>query len=423
MEFIIWGAGRRGELLLSKLGINNVKAFIDSNPSKIGTTVNGIPVIDYDCYTHNYNNHFIIVSNLVGTDDVENFLISNNNYRYFILSNTPQELLGRGRIDILNNLPFLFDINRRNYIYGISLFGILLYEKLKSMGGEVYLVPSESEIDKRKEIFKEEFTNNYKVIIDDIEPCNVFRTVKEDKLFNKMHNVFDCYDFSYQIPEYRHLELKRFNNIHSGKRAFIVATGPSLDIKDLDKLNKHNEISFSMNRIYDCFDSTNWRPDYYFISDDLMYKQNQDKVENLTIDNVFITDVSLQDYKINKNYYRFYHDNSSYKYIGHRFSDDVTICTWSYGSVLHIVMQFAVNMGIKELYLIGVDFNYSLKNNHFYKNEIGIQNIFDKENVYAGYLAAKQYADSHGIKIYNATRGGKLEVFPRVDFDSLFVND
>lgn len=86
-------------------------------------------------------------------------------------------------------------------------------------------------------------------------------------------------------------------------------------------------------------------------------------------------------------------------------------------------MQFAVYMGIKELYLIGVDFNYSLKNNHFYKNEIGIQNIFDKENVYAGYLAAKQYADSHGIKIYNATRGGKLEVFPRVDFDSLFVND
>ena len=38
----------------------------------------------------------------------------------------------------------------------------------------------------------------------------------------------------------------------------------------------------------------------------------------------------------------------------------------------------------------------------------------------AGYQKAKQYADAHGIKIYNATRGGKLEVFPRVDFDSLF---
>ena len=36
------------------------------------------------------------------------------------------------------------------------------------------------------------------------------------------------------------------------------------------------------------------------------------------------------------------------------------------------------------------------------------------------YQKAKQYAETHGIKIYNATRGGKLEVFERVDFDSLF---
>ncbi len=38
----------------------------------------------------------------------------------------------------------------------------------------------------------------------------------------------------------------------------------------------------------------------------------------------------------------------------------------------------------------------------------------------AAYTEAKRYADTHGIKIYNATRGGKLEVFERVDFDSLF---
>ena len=38
------------------------------------------------------------------------------------------------------------------------------------------------------------------------------------------------------------------------------------------------------------------------------------------------------------------------------------------------------------------------------------------------YEAARKYADAHGIKIYNATRGGCLEAFPRVDFDSLFEN-
>jgi hypothetical protein len=36
------------------------------------------------------------------------------------------------------------------------------------------------------------------------------------------------------------------------------------------------------------------------------------------------------------------------------------------------------------------------------------------------YEAAKKYADTHGIKIINITRRGKLELFPRVDFDSTF---
>ena len=44
---------------------------------------------------------------------------------------------------------------------------------------------------------------------------------------------------------------------------------------------------------------------------------------------------------------------------------------------------------------------------------------FYKQNLLA-YQSAKKYADAHGIKIYNATRGGNLEVFERVDFDSLF---
>ena len=31
----------------------------------------------------------------------------------------------------------------------------------------------------------------------------------------------------------------------------------------------------------------------------------------------------------------------------------------------------------------------------------------------------KEYADLHGIKIYNATRGGRLDVFDRIEFDEL----
>ena len=36
------------------------------------------------------------------------------------------------------------------------------------------------------------------------------------------------------------------------------------------------------------------------------------------------------------------------------------------------------------------------------------------------YESFKNYADDNGIIVKNATRGGKLEVFERTDFDGLF---
>ena len=36
------------------------------------------------------------------------------------------------------------------------------------------------------------------------------------------------------------------------------------------------------------------------------------------------------------------------------------------------------------------------------------------------YEAFKEYADKHSIVVKNATMGGKLEIFKRVEFDSLF---
>ncbi len=37
------------------------------------------------------------------------------------------------------------------------------------------------------------------------------------------------------------------------------------------------------------------------------------------------------------------------------------------------------------------------------------------------YRLLKKYADRHGIKIYNATRGGNLEVFPRVQLEDVLA--
>ena len=69
-------------------------------------------------------------------------------------------------------------------------------------------------------------------------------------------------------------------------------------------------------------------------------------------------------------------------------------------------------MGFKEIYLLGCDTNYAghvdetVPNNKKNKCEPALVMIHS-------YEVAKKYADSHGIKIINCTRGGMLEVFPR----------
>ena len=93
-------------------------------------------------------------------------------------------------------------------------------------------------------------------------------------------------------------------------------------------------------------------------------------------------------------------------------------------------------MGFKEIYFIGVDHHFQISQNN--KGEIIVDNTVkdyfsdkyneDKANLFIpntekstlAYIALKDECDKRGIKVYNATRGGKLEVFPRVEFDTLF---
>ena len=118
------------------------------------------------------------------------------------------------------------------------------------------------------------------------------------------------------------------------------------------------------------------------------------------------------------------------------FSDNIAKYVVNSKTVVFTAIQFAVYMGMKEIYLMGVDHHFHTSINS--QGEIVVdptaKDYFsddynrDRENLYIPntdlstltYVAAKEYADTHGIEIYNATRGGKLEVFPRVDFDFLF---
>jgi hypothetical protein len=257
------------------------------------------------------------------------------------------------------------------------------------------------------------------------------------KFINKIHsNLYSLKRFlkiSLFPLSQNALTLKNFRNKHLNERCFIIGNGPSLKAEDLDKLK--NEITFAFNRIYYIFDKTDWRPTYYCSEDEKTIFPSKEEINNLGIEHKFFPVNFPWDYKIkfkNSLYFIFKFDNEK---VEPRFSNDIVKGIYWGNTVAYTAIQLAIYMGIKEIYLLGVDHNFRKMIND--KGEIVIdekaKDYFtekynkDKEDLYIpnieistrAFIAAKKYADNHSIKIYNSTRGGKLEVFERVDFDKI----
>ena len=241
-------------------------------------------------------------------------------------------------------------------------------------------------------------------------------------------------------------KIKHFKNVHQGERCFIVCNGPSLTAQDLDKISR--EYSFGSNRIDNMFPYTKWRPTYYCEADPyvskVIDKKDMDSILNgcnASFLNLRCCDDYPKGTKENSNVY-FYYIKPIFGVESIKnetrlpdFSEDFSVYAYSGLTITYEMIQLAAYMGFKEMYIIGCDNSYKhtiktgrltenkeMKTN--YPKEMGEpdnripQPTFNPKTTFA-YQAAKEYADKHGIKIYNATRGGKLEVFERVDLDSI----
>jgi hypothetical protein len=228
--------------------------------------------------------------------------------------------------------------------------------------------------------------------------------------------------------------LQKYKDKHLGGRCFIIGNGPSLKITDLEKLK--NEATFATNKIFLAFEETSWRPTYYCSTDPMMIIENAKIIEHLEAVEKFIA-ISLYSRKRIQGVLHFPHFVKTFYPNYPEFSSDISYEIVGASTVTYTAIQIAAYMGFREIYLLGVDFNYPQSVNargdvvlsdvkayftekYMEKKEFGKDYYFP--NLECGlldYKKAKEYADGHGIKIYNATRGGKLEVFPRVDFDSI----
>ncbi len=235
-------------------------------------------------------------------------------------------------------------------------------------------------------------------------------------------------------------QLKRLYHIHKGDKCFIVGNGPSLLIEDLEMIHKYNIISFASNLIFRCYQKTQWRPDYYFFTDGVGIRETFRDPSILS----YVSKNCKYMFSRNNGNLQEYSENAKnlllFKYVfsesqqNFDFSKDCSEKIYIGYSVTYAMIQMAVYMGFRKIYLLGMDHNFSMEksaNGTIVKNE-GIENHSKLLGDYAlwgipdlmqstkAYMSAREYTDLHGIKIYNATRGGKLEVFERVNLDLLF---
>ncbi|MGU8513243.1 6-hydroxymethylpterin diphosphokinase MptE-like protein [Clostridium perfringens] len=222
-------------------------------------------------------------------------------------------------------------------------------------------------------------------------------------------------------------KIRCFKDKHKGERCFIIATGPSLRMEDVEKLDK--EYTFTMNSMCLALNNTKWRPTYYGIQDFAVYEKLENNLKELNLKNVFVGSNIAKRYNISNKWY-IYPLNISYhlfelrfknKYFV-KFSNNAYKAIYDGYTITYSLIQLAVYMGFKEIYLIGADTNYNVNNQHFLEHGV-VDPTYNtaKDRMIVAYEKAKEYADKNNIKIYNATRGGMLEVFPRVDIDKLEI--
>lgn len=299
--------------------------------------------------------------------------------------------------------------------------------------------------------------NAYKKIIRFVFPTGTRRYLFAKKVQAQLENkkaipkTYDAWDkrsdkqmhreiFSRQCAAFFHLEsfnrnmrpLRKLKNIHKGERCFIVGTAPSLSLEDLQAIK--GEFSFGVNSVIACYPDTDWRPDYYAVVDSYAFKSylennrvyggSYSKSGSFFHCRISPLTSSEPQYSCLVDYSN--HDAKNIKKNRIRFSRNAAVCVYDAFTVVNMAIQIAAYMGFNTIILLGVDCQYSANKRHFVESEMDdLQKNNDFEKVVElskkGFVAARGFADKRHIQILNASRGGKLDVFPLVNLDDILL--
>ena len=295
--------------------------------------------------------------------------------------------------------------------------------------------------------------------------------------------------------------INSLKDMHEGERAFILGNGPSLSEVPLSQLK--TEYTFGMNKVNKIYDTTEWRPSFYYCSvspshrDSPIEQVKENVNQGITCilssdystilgerENIYYTRMeSLFDstfHQLNQSKIRSINIDQLSQYWSNSIHKNIYHYHTMYG-----VIQLAAYMGFSELYLLGCDLGLEYKdphmifpdaldpfryegskisfakaafidrtpiksiinglvalaitnthtnkilssiynntsNEHFTRDYIDSLRIHDGEKVeneiVKSHIAAKRICEKKGVRIYNLTLGGELDVYPRKDLSSV----
>ena len=453
-QLAIFGVSEIGKEIFEIFGAEYVRCFVDVN--LFNTEYCGLKVISFGELVEIKDSVIIVI---VSTDirillDIKMRLVSENLTHYYIWekcdTTSYYECIPLYYLDYIHSLTseaFSFqkmitsyELKQYNnialYCYPrlVNLLTIIfelnnIQDKLK------YVIPStKTDCDLRS--FKDA-ESNVDCVVSVVKRSDDglidYLEQESERVFTGEITLCDFYNPERFVETLHCPKIRRFKDIHKGKRCFILGNGPSLHVEDLQTLYEHGEISFGCNGIYNVFDKTDWRPSYYCVNDGNFYPKYKEIIHNIDVDVKIVPN----------NYYdptipivgEILTPRLTY-YLDHFYSyyspvnKDVSIQTFcnSASVITDYIIPIAIYMGFKEIYFIGVDHNIDIKGiTHFYESDF-LANTYDELYIAKWqqiirdrtYESLESFSRKYGFRIYNATRGGHLEAYERVDFDSLF---
>ncbi len=242
----------------------------------------------------------------------------------------------------------------------------------------------------------------------------------------------------------RNVELK---NANKEGRCFVLGCGPSIKQQDLKPLR--NELCISVNNFFVHPLFKEIKPEYHIfptthspISEEQAAAWFQDAERHFPEGQKVL--VSVEDKYIVDRFGIFKKQNVYYYYRDGKKGPeniirliDLTRRVPMISTIVHLGIYLGIYLGTKEIYLLGCDHDMLLhlgNYRHFYEekeNAIKRAGYSDWNHedlgthfwtfymMWEAYRKIRNYAERYGIKIYNSTLGGILDVFPRKSLEEV----